>query len=529
MKLGELFVQLGVKGNTDPLNKTIKQLEEAKKKLSENKQEAQETAKKYELLSKYLKDLKNASSGQEKALIKKTFVEKINIANIDKQLRKTNQQLNANKKQSQGLSLLSNIMKGNVSGALKMAGALGIFVSSAIIAYKTVDRLINSLASANQGMINFQRQTGISFASLNKYASASASVNYNATPEQTAQTMQNLAQNLYDIRMGRGNISPYQELAFVGGKPFNPMNMSVEELIENVREAIKGVDDVQATNIITRMGFTPDDLLMLRMTREEMEKINGLFLTGEEREQMNKYSLELKKFRLEWQLLKDRALLAILPTFVKISESLNIWTKTLSKLGQGMSTINKAFTNWKNSSLEAQLALKLLGVTLAGLLAYFHPVIAGLTALYLILEDLAYWYLGGGSLFKDMWEALKDLGASMVNEVKYMIRAVAVEIELFIDSIKEKFNDLAPDWVKKILDFFNGNNGNLENNNSVPILNGTEPLTALPPLPLTQAVSDYSYQNNNYMTVYTSKNAQEFTSGLNNYNMVIKQVQQGAY
>ena len=99
MKLGELFVQLGVKGNTDPLNKTIKQLEEAKKKLSESKQEAQETAKKYELLSKYLKDLKNASSGQEKALIKKTFAEKINIANIDKQLKKTNQQLNVNKKQ----------------------------------------------------------------------------------------------------------------------------------------------------------------------------------------------------------------------------------------------------------------------------------------------------------------------------------------------------------------------------------------------------------------------------------------------
>ena len=99
-------------------------------------------------------------------------------------------------------------------------------------------------------------------------------VNYNSTPEQVANTMQTLAQNLYDIRMGRGDISPYQELSFVGGKSFNPLGMTVEQLIESVREAIKGVNDVQATNIITRMGFSPDDLLMLRMSREEFEKIN---------------------------------------------------------------------------------------------------------------------------------------------------------------------------------------------------------------------------------------------------------------
>ncbi len=518
MKLGELFVQLGVKGNTDPLNKTIKQLEEAKKKLAENKQEAQDTAKKYEQLSKYLNDLKNASSAQEKALIKKTFAEKVNIANIDKQLRKTNEQLNVNKKQGQSLSLLGNVMRGNVSGALKMAGALGVFVSSAIIAYRTVDRLINSLASANQGMINFQRQTGISFASLNKYASASASVNYNATPEQTARTMQTLAQNLYDIRMGRGDISPYQELAFVGGKPFNPMNMSVDELIENVREAIKGVDDVQATNIITRMGFTPDDLLMLRMTREEIEQINGLFLTGVEREKMNYYSLQLKKFRLEWQLLKDRALLGILPTFVKISEKLNIWVKTLSKLGQGMSAINRAFQDWQESSQGAQLAIKSLGVVLVGLLAYFHPVIAGLTALYLILEDLAYWYLGGGSLFKNMWEGLTS------------------GMDSFFDKMKAKLESICPDWLKWLINTFNNNPTETpqNENNSFGGNILKQGLTALSsPLMLygTTAMAigglagtSNNITTNNNMTVYTSKNGKEFTSGMNDYNTVIKEI-----
>ena len=36
MKLGELFIQLGVKGSTKELDKTLKQLEEAERKSSSN-------------------------------------------------------------------------------------------------------------------------------------------------------------------------------------------------------------------------------------------------------------------------------------------------------------------------------------------------------------------------------------------------------------------------------------------------------------------------------------------------------------
>ena len=299
MKLGELFVQLGVKGSTKELDKTIKQLEEAEKKSSR--------------LIKYRKDLAKASSGEEKALIKKNFAQKTELENLNKQ--------------KEGLEQNKNSLLGVVKG-------IGAFVAGISLAYHAVDRMVNSLAVANSRMIAFQRQTGISFASLNKYASASASVNFNATPEQMANTMQNLASNLYDIRMGRGDISPYQELAFVGGKPFNPMGMNVEQLIESVREAIKGVDDVQATNIITRMGFSPDDLLMLRMTREELEKVQGLFLTAQEREQMNTYSLQLKKMQLQIQLVAQRLTLALMPAFLKITNKIKdlneVWSKVVT-------------------------------------------------------------------------------------------------------------------------------------------------------------------------------------------------------
>lgn len=361
MKLADFFIQLGVKGDTKELDKTIKQLEEA------------ERATKRQI--KFQQDLAKATSEEQKALIRKNYYQ--------------NKALDLAKKEKNAIVDKNKAFANTVKGIT----AIG---ASAVIAYKVIDRMINSLAVANSRMIAFQRQTGISFASLNKYASASASVNFNATPEQMANTMQTLASNLYDIRMGRGDISPYQELAFVGGKPFNPIGMSVDELIESVREAIKDVGDVQATNLITRMGFSPDDLLMLRMTRQEIEQINDLFLKEGEREDLQKYSLQIKKMRLEMQLMKDRALLAIMPAFIKI-------TNVVKNFGTVWGKVLTDFTEFLNKSFSINDGLKLLAVSFAVILKAVSPLTRTITMLYLILEDLAYWYAGKGSVFGDIF------------------------------------------------------------------------------------------------------------------------------
>lgn len=401
MKLGELFIQLGVKGSTKELDKTIIQMDTAEKKTA--------------LLIKYRKDLAKASTKEEKALIKKNFAQKIELLNL--------------RKQKTGIEATSKALMGTIK-------SIGAFIGSVSLAWHAIDRMVNSLAVANSRMIAFQRQTGISFASLNKYASASASVNFNATPEQMANTMQSLASNLYDIRMGRGDISPYQELAFVGGKPFNPMGMNVEQLIESVREAIKGVDDVQATNIITRMGFSPDDLLMLRMTREELEKVQGLFLTAQEREQMNTYSLQLKKMQLQIQLVAQRLTLTLMPAFLKI-------TNKIKDLNEVWSKVVTDFANFVSNIPNIERAISVIGIALMGLLAITRPLWAGFMAIYLVLEDLAYWYAGKGSLFGDIFgqKGSEEFDKSPAGKALKGVTAVANAItnpSETIDKIAEK-------------------------------------------------------------------------------------------
>lgn len=382
MKLGELFVQLGVQGDTKELKKTLADMEKADKLSS--------------IELKKRKALKEATTAEDKALIQETADRKKEIVQTKDTIAKKEN--------------LTRAVQGVVRGFAAFATAAGIV-------YHAVDRMAGALVQANAHMITFNRTTGIGFGSLNKYASAAMAVNPNASIEGTAQTMQNLAQNLYDIRMGRGDISPYQELAFVGGKPFNPMGMNVEQVIESVREAIKGVDDIQATNIITRMGFSPEDLQMLRMSRKEIEGIQSLFLNTAEREEIQRLGIEYKKLQLQTQLYWQRGLIQMIPALQKVmkfmkglakqvTDSITLWGEAFDRV-----------TDFTKGCDILSIALKGLGIAFALLMAKIHPFWVGFMALYVVLEDIVGYFLGWNTVIIPALKMFGDFLVGWINDI----------------------------------------------------------------------------------------------------------------
>ena len=377
MKLGELFIELGITGDIKPLKQALSGMDAAQTKSK--------------LLTKYLKDLKNATTDEEKALIKSNFAQKVSALRMAE-----------NAKAAMGLI-----------GAFTKAAAV---ITTAVVAF---DRIANAAYKANQRMISFQRQTGISFSTLNKYASASAAVNYNSTPEAVAQSLQNVASNLWDIRMGRGDISPYQELAFVGGKAISVWGKSVEQVIEELRESLKNVGDIEATNLITRMGFSADDLLMLRMTKEEFQEIKSMFMTKDEQEQLYKLGLELKKVHLELDLIYKRILLRVMPAFNSfmkgVAKTVRVLTEFVDRITSSKIGIALLVT------MVGALAFSLRGVlvpAIAGVgkalwaLVAANPavlaLVAALSALMLLLDDYIVWSQGGRSFFDWSGAALPE-------------------------------------------------------------------------------------------------------------------------
>jgi hypothetical protein len=214
-----------------------------------------------------------------------------------------------------------------------------------------------------------------------------------------AASLSNVAGNLLDIQMGRGDVSPYQELAFFGGKAINPYGKSVEQIVEEVREAIKGVDDIKAVNIIQRMGFSADDLMMLRMTKEEMAEVNNLFLSPEQQEKAYKLGLELKKIHLQLQKTGQEILIKILPTINHLGQHVTNIVEQFSKVPQLLNTI--------------KVALIAFGVALTVANPALAAFIAGFTALYLIMDDLAVYFAGGDSITGLAVEGFKKLGEAV--------------------------------------------------------------------------------------------------------------------
>lgn len=349
MRLGDFFVEIGIKTNKDnvkAIEKTIDSLEQLQK----------EVKREIELE----KELAAAQTEEQKARIKKKYA-------LEKEIdvQKTNLK--------QQIAMINNF-KGMIKGAIATATAITMVVG-------VVDRMVTSLYRGNQQLMNFSHTTGISIGTLTKYANANVSANPLATIEGTASSLRNVAQNLWDIQLGRGDVTAYQELSYFSGQAVEPYGKSLEQVIESVRSALRNIpNDVQATNLIQRMGFSPDDLMMLRMTREEFEKTQNVFLSATQRRELERYGKELNLIHLRAKKLYQEVLIKIFPTLirilepiVKIGENLMHGYQYLEKMPRVLSTIKLA---------------------VLAIVTVINPLLGGLTMLYLMIDDIVGYFMG---------------------------------------------------------------------------------------------------------------------------------------
>lgn len=284
-------------------------------------------------------------------------------------------------------------VKDVISSVKKIAAAT-------VLAITALDRMATSLGRNNQELINFTRQTGLSIDNLNKIAGAGMLIDINFSSEKAAQGLMSLQSNLAQIRLGQGNIEPFQILGV------SPVGKDATQIIEDLREAIKGVDDMTAVNLIQQMGLSPEFISLLRLTKEEYNDLiatsQRFMLNEEQRAALQKYSIELRKIHMEIAYLKDKALLAILPVLNQFFRSL---LNIINFVVLGASKI-KSLVDYVG---QLKYGLLALGSVAIGLTALFNPLLAVLTALYLILEDFAVWALGGDSLFKLGFEKMQKV------------------------------------------------------------------------------------------------------------------------
>ncbi len=256
-------------------------------------------------------------------------------------------------------------------------GTLANISSVAALAAELVN-LGNEAISASIGFQKFTNQTGLSWVELQKWQIVGEQANVSA--ETIAGSLTALQKNLAEIRLGRGNIAPFQMLG-IG------VNGSAFDVLDQLRSKIKGLDAATATNLMEQMGINGDMINVLKLSNEEFAKLSHT-VGGLTKDQ-------------EQQFLRTKQAVVQLGQVFKYA-GFDIVSHFLGAFEKLVPLLNQAHFGF----------LRLRDVLIA-LAIYFFPVQAAIIGLLLLLDDLAVYFTGGKSLTGKGIEGLKHFAQEM--------------------------------------------------------------------------------------------------------------------
>lgn len=305
-------------------------------------------------------------------------------------------------------------------------------IAASATAYSVV-KMVDDVTDRVVGLENFNKQTGLSIELLNKWQKAGQLSDVSLTYEQIANNIQALQDNLTELQFGGGNTQAFRFLGIdVTGK-------QAFEVLEDVRSAIKGIDDVTATNLIKKMGLSANFINVLRLSRQEFDKLGkSNFLSADQRKNIIEIGTALTKAKLELVEMKDRVIASLAPKLLQLFQSFQNLTRGLEdfiyRLQDSEATSNK------------------FKIFLFGIAALIAPVSTAIVVAALALEDLWVALQGGEAV---SLEVLKMI--SNPDFWKWGLESALQGLKNYYDMLKklaELISDFAIDKLKDIGSFF---------------------------------------------------------------------------
>lgn len=291
--------------------------------------------------------------------------------------------------------------------------------AAALAASVGVERFVNSALKGVTALQNLNNQTGLSIAELQKWQQAGQLSNLALSADQIANSIASVQKNLAQIRIGQGNLAPFQLLGIdVAGQ-------DAFSVLEQLRSSIQGLDPAIATNLISQIGLTPDFINLLKLSRKEFDLLGeNVFLNGKQRADIDKVGTSIKALTLRFKALKDQAVAKLAPElnllvqkfFKYLKDNGDKIVRTITSIARGFASfataVGRAFdltAGFIQNLFGMENGVKALAVAFGFLTLSFSPFLAGLAAIILLLEDIAVFRKGGKSLIGELVEAFKDL------------------------------------------------------------------------------------------------------------------------
>lgn len=412
--LGELFIELGVVGDVKPLEKALETQKEAirqiEKEISASKR-----------LEQYKKDLAAATTQNEKKVIKENFAKEIQKEKLVEETKGT-EKLIAGKK----------ALAGRIAGVVK---GIGVFIGAVTAAAIAMNKLTNELVQSNQAMLNLTRTTDIAQSTFQKWGGIGKMLGVENADQQLA----GLNQRLFELMLTGEGARGFQ-LAGI-----NPIGQDAEGVLEQLRNRIRGLSDTSASYLLQQMGLDPQMLHLLRMSREEFEALGETIrkyqLTPEQSQQIQQMNMQLQIASIKMKYFKDKAVLALMPYWVRLVESFATITEFLIKAGEWINKNVKGWLMLAGGITVANGKINSFSKFIKGISTVFSGIITKipmlgkaatflgkglakaflpLTAAYLLLDDIATYFTGGDSLIGRVIDWSKQTGAGFTDAFSQM-------------------------------------------------------------------------------------------------------------
>lgn len=293
---------------------------------------------------------------------------------------------------------------------INIAKGIGLIITTIGGAIIALDRMTSSLVKNNQTWINFTRQTDLSLKSLQKYSSVASLLDKSLGMEGAAGSIEQLNKRLFELKLTGEGARGFL-LAGV-----NPLGQDAFGVIEQLRSRFQGLDNTSATYLMEQMGLDPKLLPLIRLTRKEFEdlysSVKNYQLTAQQREEIQKMNIQLEIAAMKFRYLKDRAILAIMPAFTKFMNSLARITEMIARfivkykeilgvsaiLLSRLKPVQALFSKFSITLASLISQIPIVGRLLVGLGSIFSRLLLPITAIYLLLDDLAVFMEGGDSV-----------------------------------------------------------------------------------------------------------------------------------
>lgn len=299
----------------------------------------------------------------------------------------------------------------NLQKSVKGIALLGLAVA--------MERFANATVNSTVAVQNMVNQTGLLASGIRQWQIAAELSDISLTAEQVNSSITSLQQNLTEISLGGGNVTPFQMLGVdVAGK-------NAFQVMEDLRGAIQGLDNATATNLITQTGLTPQFINVLRMSREEFEKLfsNETILDKEKMKAVIDMGTAFTDLRISLSNLRDILVATVAPALTFV---LNIFDNIL----EGVNMLLNKF------SILGDLIGGYLVTAFATLMAKISPLTTILAGFLLIIEDFAVFAQGGDSAIGRLLDGIEKLGEALI---KFVAEPFDIAIKKF-EELKSKLS-----------------------------------------------------------------------------------------